>query len=152
MNENTESLIAKGLLFKLKPGEKVLLSPTKQVSAEVIEKFRADLDRALSREVKFLIIDSNWKVIIVPEKSEIKVHQPEPELDKDTVALLNKDYDLSGDTDLELARIMERLCSEYQMCRNTISTATLDVWNCIVRVAKEILRREGEDDQTEDRG
>ncbi len=143
MNENSEFLIVKGPLTKLEPGEKVLLSPTEQLSTEAIKKFSTDLDIALFRGVKFLVIDSNWKVIIAPEKSEIKVHQPEPELDKDTVALLNKDYDLSGDTDLELARIMERLCSEYQMCRNVLSSATLDVWNCIVRVAKEIARRTG---------
>ena len=143
MNENTEFLIVEGALTKLKPGEKVLLSPTEQLSTEAIKTFTSELDTALLREVKFFVIDSNWKVIIVPEKSEIKVHQPAPEPDKDTVALLNKDYDLSGDTDLELARIMERLCSEYQMCRNTLSSATLDVWNCIVRVAKEIARRGG---------
>lgn len=65
------------------------------------------------------------------------------EPDKDTVAILNPNHDLSGDSDVELAHIMERLCNEYQMCRCTLSTATLDVWNCIVRVAKEILKREG---------
>jgi len=146
MTEKSLSLLVKGPLTKLEPSEKVLLSPTEQLSTEAIKKFSTDLEKALFCGVKFLVIDSNWKVIIAPEKSEIKVHQPEPEPDKDTVALLNEDYDLSGDTDLELARIMERLCSEYQMCRNTISTATLDVWNCIVRVAKEIARRGGEND------
>jgi len=143
MNENTEFLIVKGPLTKLEPGEKVLLSPTEQLSTEAIKKFSSELDEALFRGVKFLDIDSNWKVIIAPDESEIKVHQSVLEPDKDSVALLNKDYDLSGDTDLELARIMERLCSEYQMCRNTISTATLDVWNCIVRVAEEIVIRGG---------
>jgi len=143
MIEKSVFLVVKGPVTKLEPGEKVLLSPTEQLSTEAIKKFSADLDKALHRGANLIVIDSNWKVIIAPEKSEIKVHQPEPELDKDTIALLNKDYDLSGDTDLELARIMERLCSEYQMCRNTISTATLDVWNCIVRVAEEIVRRGG---------
>ena len=63
-------------------------------------------------------------------------------INRDKIALLSKNHDLFSDTDLELSFIMERLCSEYQMCRNTISTATLDVWECIVRVAKEIVRRE----------
>jgi len=149
MNDQSVFVVVKGPLSQLKPGEKVLLSPTEQLSTEAIKKFSTDLDKALFRGVKFIVIDSNWKVIIAPDESEIKVHQPEPEPVKDTVALLNKDHDLSGDTDLELARIMERLCSEYQMCRNTISTATLDVWNCIVRVAKEILRRGGGEKKNE---
>ena len=61
----------------------------------------------------------------------------------DKIAVLNPDYDLSADSDLELAQTMKRLCSEYEMCRYTISTATPEVWDCIVRVAKEIVRREG---------
>ncbi len=60
----------------------------------------------------------------------------------DKIAVLNKDYDLSVDSDLELARTMKRLCSEYEMCRYCLSTATLDVWHGIVRVAKEIVKRE----------
>ena len=143
MNDQSVFVVVKGPLTQLKPGEKVLLSPTEQLSTEAIKEFSNDLDKALSRGVKFIVIDSFWKVIIAPEKSPLKFHSPEPLPGKDTVALLNEDHDLAGDSDLELAHIMERLCNEYQMCRSTLSTATLDVWNCIVRVAKEILKREG---------
>jgi len=51
-------------------------------------------------------------------------------------------YDLTQDSDLELATTLKRLCSEYKMCRYCLSTATLDVWHSIVRVAKEIVKRE----------
>ena len=57
------------------------------------------------------------------------------------VALLNEDYDLSMDSDIDLVETMKQLCDEYEMCRNSISTATCEVWNCIVRVAEEIVRR-----------
>jgi len=60
----------------------------------------------------------------------------------DKIAVLNKDYDLSVDSDLEIAQTMKRLCGEYEMCRYCLSTATLDVWHGIVRVAKEIVKRE----------
>ncbi|RKY41377.1 MAG: hypothetical protein DRP85_06565 [Candidatus Makaraimicrobium thalassicum] len=60
----------------------------------------------------------------------------------DKIAVLNENYDLSGDSDLELATTLKRLCSEYEMCRYCLSTATLDVWHGIVRVAKEIVKRE----------
>lgn len=57
------------------------------------------------------------------------------------VKLLNKDYDLRGISEEEITRIMQELCETYDMCRTELSTATLDVWACIVRVAKEIARR-----------
>jgi len=60
----------------------------------------------------------------------------------DKIAVLSGDYDLSQDSDLELATTLKRLCSEYEMCRYCLSTATLDVWHGIVRVAKEIVKRE----------
>ena len=62
---------------------------------------------------------------------------------KDKIPVLNPDYDLSVDSDLELAQTMKRLCSEYEMCYYTISTAICEVWDCIVRVAEEIVRRGG---------
>jgi len=61
------------------------------------------------------------------------------------IALLNKDYDLSTDSDIDLVKIMKRLCDEYEMCRNSMSTATCKVWDCIVRVAEEIMRRSGQE-------
>ena len=64
--------------------------------------------------------------------------------EKDKIPVLNPDYDLSADSDLELAQTMKRLCGEYEMCYYTLSTAICEVWGCIVRVAKEIVRREGE--------
>ena len=60
----------------------------------------------------------------------------------DKIAVLSEDYDLSQDSDLELATTLKRLCSEYEMCRYCLSTATLEVWHGIVRVAKEIVKRE----------
>ena len=61
----------------------------------------------------------------------------------DKIAVLNPDYDLSADSDLELVQTMKRLCSEYEMCYYTVSTAICEVWGCIVRVAEEIVRRGG---------
>jgi len=60
----------------------------------------------------------------------------------DKIVVLSKDYDLSQDSDLELAKTLKRLCSKYEMCRYCLSTATLDVRHGIVRVAKEIVKRE----------
>jgi len=59
----------------------------------------------------------------------------------DRLALLSKNYELSTDSDLELAMIMRTLCNEYVPCRCYLSPATSEVWDCIVRVAKEIVRR-----------
>ncbi|RLG31933.1 hypothetical protein DRN80_06850, partial [Methanosarcinales archaeon] len=71
MNDQSVFVVVKGPLTRLKPGEKVLLSPTEQLSTEAI-KFSNDLDKALSRGVKFIVIDSFWKVIIAPERAPIK--------------------------------------------------------------------------------
>ncbi len=61
----------------------------------------------------------------------------------DKIPVLSKDYDLSLDSDLELAQTMKRLCGKYEMCYYTLSTAICEVWDCIVRVAQEIVRRGG---------
>ena len=68
----------------------------------------------------------------------------------DKIAVLSEDYDLSLDSDVELARTLKRLCNEYEMCRYCISTATGEVWNGIVRVAREIVRREAMQSNTTD--
>jgi len=60
----------------------------------------------------------------------------------DKIAVLSEDHDLSQDSDLELVAILKKLCAEYEMCRDCISSATLAVWDGIVRVAKEIVKRE----------
>jgi len=59
----------------------------------------------------------------------------------DMIRMLNKDYDLTAIDETELADTMKELCETYLMCRYEISTATLDVWDSIVRVSKEIVRR-----------
>jgi len=59
----------------------------------------------------------------------------------DKIPVLSEDYDLSVDSDLELVQTMKRLCGEYEMCYYTVSTAICEVWDCIVRVAQEIVRR-----------
>ena len=64
----------------------------------------------------------------------------------DKIPVLSEDYDLSVDSDLELTQTMKRLCSEYEMCYYTLSTAICEVWDCIVRVAEEIVRRGGAND------
>ena len=60
----------------------------------------------------------------------------------DKIAVLNENCDLSENSDLELAAILKKLCGEYEMCRYCLSTATLDVWHGIVRIVKEIVKRE----------
>ena len=59
------------------------------------------------------------------------------------IPVLNQNYDLSADSDLELTQTMKRLCNEYEMCYYTMSTAICEVWDCIVRVAEEIVKRGG---------
>jgi len=56
--------------------------------------------------------------------------------------MLNPKYDLKMISNEELAEIMRQLCDNYDMCYHDISTATLDVWASIIRVAKEIVDRE----------
>jgi len=70
----------------------------------------------------------------------------------DKIPVLNPDYDLSADSDLELAQTMKQLCSEYEMCYYTVSTAICEVWDCIVRVAEEIVRRGGCEKNSEEEG
>ena len=60
---------------------------------------------------------------------------------RDIIKLLSPKYDLTAIPETELADIMKELCTEYSQCRQEISTATLDVWNCIIRVATEIVTR-----------
>ena len=70
----------------------------------------------------------------------------------DKIPLLSEDYDLSMDSDLELVQTMKRLCGEYEMCYYTLSTAICEVWDCIVRVAEEIVRRGGCEKNSEEEG
>ena len=76
--------------------------------------------------------------MVEEERGENKMNK-----EKDKIPVLNPDYDLSADSDLELVQTMKRLCTEYEMCYYTISTAICEVWDCIVRVAQEIVRRGG---------
>jgi len=55
--------------------------------------------------------------------------------------VLSKDYNITSVDDTELATIMKELCETYIMCRYEMSTATLDVWDRIEHVSKEIVRR-----------
>lgn len=57
------------------------------------------------------------------------------------IRLLSKEYDLTSVDDTELATIMKELCGTYIMCRYEMSTATLEVWDRIEHVSKEIVRR-----------
>jgi len=59
----------------------------------------------------------------------------------DMIRILAKDTDLKSESDLSLATIMQELCGTYAMCRAEISSATLDVWDRIEMVSKEIQRR-----------
>lgn len=59
------------------------------------------------------------------------------------IRLLSKEYDLKPVDETELATIMKELCETYIMCRYEMSTATLDVWDRIEYVSKEIMRRSG---------
>ena len=61
----------------------------------------------------------------------------------DRLALLSKDYDLSKESDFKLSTTIKMLCNEYIMCRYGASPAICEVWDCIIRVAKEIVRRGG---------
>jgi hypothetical protein len=60
---------------------------------------------------------------------------------RDILKLLSPKYDLTAIPKTELVDIMELLFQEYNQCRHELSTATLDIWNCIKRVAEEIVRR-----------
>ncbi len=57
------------------------------------------------------------------------------------IRILSKEYDITSVDDTELATIMKEMCETYIMCRYEMSTATLDVWDRIEHVSKEIVRR-----------
>ena len=57
------------------------------------------------------------------------------------IPILNKDYDLRIISDIELANIMEKQCNIYDMAYHEMSTAILEVWVSVVRIAEEIVRR-----------
>ena len=61
---------------------------------------------------------------------------------EDKIRILNPDFDLSEIKDLELIETMQDLCNTYVYCRYGMDTATEDVWESIVRVAEEIVKRE----------
>jgi len=60
------------------------------------------------------------------------------------IKLLREDYDLTSESSLELANMMDDLCHEYDMCYHEMSTETERVWSCIERIASEIVRRKTE--------
>ena len=61
--------------------------------------------------------------------------------EQEGIPILNKDYDLRGISDIELANIMEKQCNIYDMAYHEMSTAILDVWVSVGRIAEEIVRR-----------
>ena len=61
--------------------------------------------------------------------------------EQEGIPILNKDYDLRIISDIELANIMEKQCGIYDMAHNEMSTAILEVWASVVRIAEEIVRR-----------
>ena len=64
--------------------------------------------------------------------------------EQEGIPILNKDYDLRGISDIELANTMEKQCEIYDMVHHEISTAILDVWwEAVERIAEEIVRRKG---------
>jgi hypothetical protein len=62
--------------------------------------------------------------------------------EQEGIRILNKDYDLSCISDIELADIMQTQCDVYDMAYHEMSTAILEVWASVVRIAKEIVKRE----------
>lgn len=61
--------------------------------------------------------------------------------EQEGIRILNKDYDLRGISDIELVSIMQTQCDIYDMAYHGMSTAILEVWAAIVRIAEEIVRR-----------
>ena len=57
------------------------------------------------------------------------------------IRILNKDYDLRGISNIALANIMQTQCGVYDMAYSEMSTAILEVWASVVRIAEEIARR-----------
>ena len=65
--------------------------------------------------------------------------------EQEGIRILNKDYDLRGISDIELADIMQTQCDVYDMAYTEMSTARLEVWAAVVRIAEEIERRKNND-------
>lgn len=63
-------------------------------------------------------------------------------LEQEGFRILNTDYYLSSISDIELADTMQTQCEVYAMAYNEMSTAILEVWASVVRIAKEIVKRE----------
>ena len=61
------------------------------------------------------------------------------------IRILNVDYALSDISDIELADIMRTQCDVYNVAYREISTAILEVWAGIERIAEEIVRRKRND-------
>ena len=59
----------------------------------------------------------------------------------DKIQLLSLDYDLTHESEQELAADMMKVCAIYIECRHGISTATEDAWIRVEYVANEIIRR-----------
>ena len=68
--------------------------------------------------------------------------------EKEGIRILNKDYDLRGICDVELANIMQTQCDIYDMAYTEMSTARLEVWAAVERIAEEIVRRKRNEDRT----
>lgn len=62
-------------------------------------------------------------------------------IEQEGIMILNKDYDLRGISNIELADIMQTQCEIYAMAATEMSTAILEVWASCVRIAEEIVRR-----------
>ena len=65
--------------------------------------------------------------------------------EQEGIKILNKDYDLTCICDVELANIMQTQCEVYDMAYTEMSTARLEVWAAVVRIAEEIVRRKNND-------
>ena len=63
--------------------------------------------------------------------------------EQEGIPILNKEYDIQGISDIELANTMEKQCEIYDMAYHEMSTAILDVWEAVERIAEEIVRRKG---------
>lgn len=69
------------------------------------------------------------------------------------IKILNENYDLRSISDIELVSIMQTQCDVYDMAYHEMSTAILEVWAAIERIAEEILNRNsyGPEDETLER-
>lgn len=64
---------------------------------------------------------------------------------KGEIKLLSLDYDLTHESEQELAATMMEVCAIYIECMHGISTATGDAWTRVEYVAEEIMRRHNMD-------